>query len=68
MWQYRGLRRRNVNDRNRRNNPYEIGLDKNAANFVPLTPLGFLSRSAAVFPDRRGGRLWRAPVYLARNF
>jgi fatty-acyl-CoA synthase len=33
-------------------NPYEIGLDKNAANFVPLTPLGFLSRSAAVYPNR----------------
>ncbi len=33
-------------------NPYAIGLDKNAANFVPLTPLGFLSRSAAVFPER----------------
>ena len=33
-------------------NPYEIGLDKNAANFVPLTPLGFLARSAAVFPNR----------------
>ena len=33
-------------------NPYEIGLDKNAANFVPLTPIGFLLRSAAVYPDR----------------
>ncbi len=33
-------------------NPYETGLDKNMANFVPLTPLGFLSRSAAVFPER----------------
>ena len=33
-------------------NPYEIGLDKNAANFVPLTPIGFLARSAVVHPDR----------------
>jgi fatty-acyl-CoA synthase len=33
-------------------NPYEIGLDKNAANFVPLTPIGFLLRSAAIYPDR----------------
>src|SRR6516165_2945064 len=33
-------------------NPYEIGLDKNAANYVPLTPLGFLRRSASVWPDR----------------
>ena len=33
-------------------NPYEIGLDKNVANYVPLTPIGFLSRSAAVYPER----------------
>ncbi|HJU17845.1 MAG TPA: acyl-CoA synthetase [Stellaceae bacterium] len=33
-------------------NPYEIGLDKNAANFVPLTPINFLLRTAAVYPDR----------------
>ena len=33
-------------------NPYETGLDKNAANFVPLSPLGFLLRSAAVYPNR----------------
>jgi fatty-acyl-CoA synthase len=32
-------------------NPYEQGLDKNPANFVPLSPLGFLLRSAAVYPD-----------------
>src|SRR5215475_840057 len=34
------------------NNPYETGLDKNAANFQPLTPLTFLARAASVFPDR----------------
>jgi len=33
-------------------NPYETNLDQNAANYVPLTPLSFLPRSAAVFPDR----------------
>jgi hypothetical protein len=33
-------------------NPYEIGLDKNAANYVPLTPMGFLLRSASIYPDR----------------
>ena len=33
-------------------NPYEIGLDKNAANYVPLSPIGFLMRSAAVYPNR----------------
>src|ERR1700733_10627954 len=32
-------------------NQYSIGLDKTPANFVPLTPLSFLARSAAVFPD-----------------
>jgi fatty-acyl-CoA synthase len=32
-------------------NQYEIGLDKTAANYVPLTPLSFLARSAAVYPD-----------------
>ncbi len=33
-------------------NIYESGLDKNAANYVPLTPLSYLARSAAVYPDR----------------
>src|SRR5215218_3543949 len=32
--------------------PYDRDLDKNPANFQPLTPLTFLERSAAVFPDR----------------
>ncbi len=30
---------------------YDIDLDKNPANYQPLTPLSFLERSAAVFPD-----------------
>jgi fatty-acyl-CoA synthase len=30
--------------------PYESDLDKNAANFVPLTPLSFLPRAASVWP------------------
>jgi fatty-acyl-CoA synthase len=30
----------------------ETGLDKRAANFVPLTPLSHLRRAAHVFPDR----------------
>ena len=33
-------------------NPYEVGLEKNAANYVPLTPIGFLARSASVYPNR----------------
>jgi fatty-acyl-CoA synthase len=32
--------------------PYDHHLDKNPANFQPLTPLSFLARSAAVFPSR----------------
>jgi len=33
-------------------NPYDLGLDKNPANFTPLSPLSFLRRSASVYPDR----------------
>jgi fatty-acyl-CoA synthase len=32
--------------------PYDQDLDRNAANFQPLTPLTFLERAAFVFPDR----------------
>ena len=31
--------------------PYDTDLDRNPANFQPLTPLGFLERAARVFPD-----------------
>ena len=31
--------------------PYDTGLDRNAANYQPLTPLSFLARAAAVYPD-----------------
>jgi fatty-acyl-CoA synthase len=31
--------------------PYDIDLDRNPANFQPLTPLAFLERAASVFPD-----------------
>ena len=33
-------------------NPYEQQLDKNAANYAPLTPLSFLERAAHVYPSR----------------
>ncbi len=36
----------------RSTSPYDIGLGKNAANYVPLTPIGFLVRSASVYPNR----------------
>ncbi|MGN6771673.1 MAG: acyl-CoA synthetase [Rhizobiaceae bacterium] len=32
-------------------NPYETDLEKNAANYQPLTPLSFLERAAKVYPD-----------------
>ncbi len=41
---------------------YSIGLDKTPANFVPLTPLSFLARTAAVYPDHIGA------VYEGRVF
>ena len=31
-------------------NPYETGLDRNAANYQPLTPITLLERAAATFP------------------
>ncbi len=33
-------------------NIFEQGLDKNPANFHPLTPISFLERSARIFPDK----------------
>ena len=32
-------------------NPYNTDLDRNAANYQPLTPLSFLARAADVFPE-----------------
>ena len=32
-------------------NPYNIDLDRNPANYQPLTPLQFLERAATVFPE-----------------
>jgi fatty-acyl-CoA synthase len=33
-------------------NPFNVDLDRNPANFQPLTPLTFLERAAEVMPDR----------------
>ena len=33
-------------------NPYASGLEKNPANYTPLTPLTFIERSAYVYPER----------------
>src|ERR1700709_897431 len=43
-------------------NQYGIGLDKTPANFVALTPLSFLARTAAVYPDQL------STVYEGRAF
>jgi len=32
-------------------NPYNTDLDRNPANYQPLTPLTFLERAASVFPE-----------------
>jgi fatty-acyl-CoA synthase len=32
--------------------PYAAGLDRNQANYASLTPLSFLARTAAVYPER----------------
>ncbi|NML17258.1 acyl-CoA synthetase [Azohydromonas caseinilytica] len=42
-------------------NPYSLGLDKNAANHVALSPLSFIERAALVYPQRT------AVVYGARR-
>ena len=31
---------------------YDVGLDKNQANYTPLTPLNFIERAASVYPNR----------------
>src|SRR5262244_4630616 len=50
--------------------PYDIDLDRNPANFQPLTPLSFLERAAAVFPGHtaviHGARKWRYSELYAR--
>ncbi len=43
-------------------NSYNIGLDKCPANFLPLTPLSFLSRAAAVYPGLTSA------IYESRSF
>ena len=35
-----------------RPNPYNLGLDRNPANHVPLTPISLLEWVADVYPDR----------------
>ena len=50
--------------------PYDINLDRNAANFQPLTPLSFLARAGEVYPDAtaiiHGARSWNYRQLYAR--
>ena len=56
-----------------RQSPYEIGLQKNTANYAPLSPLTFIERSAYIYPDRvaviHGARryTWRESYTRARR-
>ena len=43
-------------------NPYETNLDKNEANYVPLTPLSFLERAKDIYPN------YEAVVYESRKY
>ena len=51
--------------------PYDTDLDRNPANFQPLTPLSFLARAAAVYPDQtaiiHGPREWTYREFYART-
>src|SRR6204780_3344610 len=50
--------------------PYDTDLDRNPANFQPLTPLSFLARAAEVYPDQtaivHGKRSWTYREFFAR--
>jgi fatty-acyl-CoA synthase len=55
--------------------PYDIDLDRNPANFQPLTPLTYLERAARVFPNQTAiihgnartsyAEFWRRSLKLA---
>ncbi len=51
-------------------NPYNIDLDRNPANYQPLTPLTFLERAAAVFPEHtaiiHGARTYSYAMFYSR--
>ena len=50
--------------------PYDTDLERNPANFQPLTPLSFLARAAEVYPDVaaivHGARSWNYRQFYAR--
>ncbi len=54
----------------RASSAYDVDLDRTPANYQPLTPLSFLARAAAVFPEHtaviHGNRRWRYADFYAR--
>ena len=63
-------RKKPAKKKTRRASPYATGLDPRQANYVPLTPLSFLARSAAVYPDKpaviHGDRTFTYAEFAAR--
>jgi fatty-acyl-CoA synthase len=47
---------------------FDVGLDRNAANFAALSPLGFLERAATVFPSRPAVVHGLGPKAVTRNW
>jgi fatty-acyl-CoA synthase len=51
-------------------NPYEVDLGRGPSNYVPLTPVSFLARSAAVYPKKAaviyGDRIFSYAEFYAR--
>jgi fatty-acyl-CoA synthase len=49
---------------------YDTGLDRNPANYQPLTPLSFLARAAEIYPDQtaiiHGKRRWTYAEFFVR--
>ena len=54
-------------------NPYAHGLERNAANYTPLTPVSFLAKAASVYPERTAvihgaiRRTWREVYERSRR-
>ena len=54
-------------------NAYEKGLERNDANYTPLTPVSFLAKAAYVYPERTAiiygdlRRTWREAYERARR-
>jgi fatty-acyl-CoA synthase len=52
---------------------YELGLDRNTANYTPLTPVSFLAKAAYVYPERTAvihgavRRTWREVYERSRR-